>query len=281
VNEFVKLSVFGSIINFFASLSRFGFSLRMGYQLTKHKLDTMKNITQLKQGRVKLWGLLLMISTGMSACLKSDSDGTSIQQPTAALSVVNASPDSQPLDLYLDARKVDAPGISYGTGLNYFSVQTGKRTVSFNLVNTAQQVKSDTMTLNTDRAYTLYIANKIATPDYLLLRDTISRPAAGTASVRFVNVSADAPAVDLIVQGGNVLVANKAYKGYSSFVPVTGGTYTLQVRQTGTTNILATYNNVDMASGGVFTIWLEGTVSATTDAQKLKLDRQTNAYYYN
>src|SRR6202012_652760 len=104
-------------------------------------------------------------------------------------------------------------------------------------------------------------------------RDTINRPADGKASIRFVNLSPDAPSVDLAIQGGAVLITNKAYKGYSTFVPETGNTsYNFEVRQHGTNTVLATLSNISLNSSYVYTIWLGGLATPLNATDKLSLN---------
>ncbi|WP_345951441.1 MULTISPECIES: DUF4397 domain-containing protein [unclassified Mucilaginibacter] len=239
----------------------------------------MKNITQMVKGSVKILGLLFLVSTTLTSCLKDNDNDGYVAPKSALISVINASPDSQPLDFYLDQNRGNNYPISYGNGLDYINAYTGKRTASFYVAGTQTKIKSDTMTLNVDRAYTLYLTNLTATPDFVLLQDAIEKPAAGQAAIRLVNVSPTAPAVDLAIKDGAVLVNNKAYKGFSTFVPVQGnGTYTLEIRQTGTNTVLASIPNANLKSNAVYTVWLQG-LAAATDAKKLTAQIQTNAYY--
>lgn len=230
-----------------------------------------------KAGIIGIFGLMAIL---FSSCLKNNDNANVDAPPSALISVVNASPGTQPLDFYLDQNKANIQAINYGSGLDYLKAYVGKRTATFYLAGTQQKVKSDTATLRADRFYTLYLTNVSTNPDFLLLQDAITKPADGTTTIRLVNVSADAPAVDLAIKNGQVLATNKAYKGYSDFVSIPGGnTHTLEVRQAGSNTVLATVNDVQLKSGSVYTVWLQG-VTAATDATKLTAKVQTNAYYY-
>ncbi|MVN89534.1 DUF4397 domain-containing protein [Mucilaginibacter aquatilis] len=239
----------------------------------------MKNITQMVSGKMKIAGVLFVLATAFSSCLKDNNDDV-VTQPSALISVVNASPDSQPLDFYLDQNRVNnSTGIVYGSGLDYRNAVTGKRTASFNISGTSNKIKSDTMTLVANRAYTLYLTNLVANPEYLLLKDTINRPTAGSALVRFVHVSANTPNVDLVTSTGTNIAVNKAYKTASGFTSINAGKYTMQVRQAGTATVLATITDKDLVAGAVYTIWLQGVNSATDDVKKLTAKTQVNAYF--
>src|SRR6202008_3160728 len=108
------------------------------------------------------------------------------------------------------------------------------------------KIFSDTATIKPDKVYSLFLANKTNQPELVLLNDTINQPPANMATVRFIDLSPDAPHVDLVLNN-NAEVTNKTYKGFSSFLPVTGNTtYNIQVKQTGTSTVLATLNNVTL-----------------------------------
>jgi hypothetical protein len=238
----------------------------------------MKNFLQSRAGII---GMICLLVASLSSCVKDRNTyivgpGPN-NQPAAYLSVTNASPDSQPLDFFLNNNQVTSY-LSYGQGIDYIRAYTGKRLAIFYAHNSSQKILTDTITLNANVYYSLFLANSVSKPDAILLTDSLSKPASGMATIRFVNVSATTPAVDLGIHGGAVLATNKAYKAYSSFVPVAGNTsYTLEVRPTGTSNVLVSLSNITLRSGSVYTVWLHG-VAAATDQTRLSVDIQTNAY---
>jgi hypothetical protein len=133
--------------------------------------------------------------------------------------------------------------------------------------------------LTQNAAYSLFLANKATSPEIVLLADTISMPAAGNASIRFINLSPDSQPVSLAVQGTTQpLTAAEPYKGYTSFFPIKGkSAVTLEVLQ-GTT-VLATLPNVTFITGGVYTVWFNGLVASTNSSDKLGIGIFTNTYY--
>lgn len=201
--------------------------------------------------------------------------------PAALVSFTQAAPDQPQINFYLDANKVNAYPLNYGETLDYFQAFAGKRTANFYNSGTANTILSDTVTFNQNAIYSLFLTGTTTKPEMVVLKDTLSRPAAGQATVRFVNLSPDAPAVSLAVQGGAVLAANKPYKAYSSFTALSGNaTYTFEVRQGTTNTVLATLPAVTINSGFLYTIWFHGLVNNTSNSDKLAADMVTNAYYY-
>jgi Domain of unknown function (DUF4397) len=234
----------------------------------------MKNLKR----SVAALGAVCLLSLLLSSCLKSKPSYPT--PPIALVSFFQASPDELSLDLYFNNDKVNYNPISYGTGLDYFNAYAGQRTVNFYSANVMTQLYSDTVTLKANNVYSLFLVNAPAAPALVVLNDTINRPVTNTASIRFVNLSPDAPAVDLALND-TVQVSNKIYKGVSSFIPVTGNkAYSLQIRQKGTTTVLASLSNVFLTPGYVYTIMLTGLSAGTTSADKLSVYYMTNAQYF-
>lgn len=239
----------------------------------------MKNVQQNSKRWAGIAGVVCLLAVSLSSCLKNNNDAV-VQPPAAALSVINASPDAPALDFYLDNNKANAYSFGYGNGIDYISAFAGKRQAIFKASGSSVVYKTDSITLQQNKYYTLYLTNVAPNQEYLLLNDTIAKPADGKAAIRLVNVSKGSPAVDLAIKGGSVLVSNKSYKGFSGFVPVTFGTnYTIEVRQAGTTTVLASIDKVALNNGSLYTIWLQG-VAGATDAKKLTALVQTNVFYY-
>ncbi|MDB5143839.1 MAG: hypothetical protein JWQ66_2552 [Mucilaginibacter sp.] len=230
--------------------------------------------------RITGLGVVCMLSVlFLSSCLKNNNDY--YVPPVAYLSFIQASPDEPPMDLYLNNNKVNQVGFNYGGTIDYFRAYTGTRTV--NLYNQGGMAKifSDTIHLNANVAYSLFLTNTAAHPSLFLLTDSLSKPAVGNASVRFVNVSPDAPAVDFAIKDSTALVSNKAFKGFSSFLPIQASkNYTFEVRQHGTNTVLATLTNVTLNSVVVYTVWFHGLAGSANTTDKLSIDIFTNAYYY-
>jgi len=233
---------------------------------------------QILKRNAGLIGMICLLAVSLTSCLKKHDEVA--QPPVALISAINASPDAQPVDFYLDQNRANYNSIASGASLDYIRAFAGKRNATFNVNSTQQKIKTDTVTLKENQIYSLFLCNVVATPDYLLTRDTIVQPAAGKATVRFVNVSPDVPSATLAIQGGDVLAQNKAYRTYSSFVPVQGNTtYTFEIRQGTTSTVLTTLPNISLRSGSVYTIWIQG-LAAGTGTTKISAQIQNNAYYY-
>jgi hypothetical protein len=227
-------------------------------------------------------GMICLLTVCLSSCLKNgpvpvSSDGQQIAQ----LSVINAAPSTQSVDFYLDQTKLNATALAYGGGFDYMNISIGTKAATFYLTGTQQVIKTSPIYIEPNIHYSLFLSNLLTTPDFLLLADTINNPPNpnNVGLIRFVNLSTDAQAVDLGVNGTNsTIVANKSYKGYSNFVQISGNTVTLEVRKAGTSTVLCNLPNVALQRGTVYTAWLRG-FAAATDQTKLTLSIQSNGNF--
>lgn len=211
----------------------------------------------------------------LSSCVKENNNY--YNPPVGYLAVVQASPDEPPLNFTLNGNLVNQWPMQFGDFTYYVRCYTGTRIANFDNAYTGGQLISDSIHITQNQNYSLFLANTSSHPQYLYLTDTLAQPAAGMASIRFINLGPDAGAVDLIVQGTSTSITNKSFLGHSGFTQLTAGSYTLQVNQTGTTTGLASLANVNLYKGGVYTIWLQGLKASTGSGDKLSINLMQNA----
>jgi hypothetical protein len=222
---------------------------------------------------------LALLCLLLSSCLKNNSADTA--PPTALLTVIQASPDEPALDVFLNGDRANVTPLTFGTGIDYFSAIAGQRTANFFIDgSTSAAIVSSQITLQQNMAYSLFLDGPAASPGTLFLTDSLIKPASGKAGVRFVDLSPDAPAVDLAIQGGATITANKSFQGYTSFLQVQGqSNFTFQVLKSGTSTVLATLSNVSLTNGYLYTVMFEGLNASTNSSDKLNIIMITNAYF--
>ena len=116
--------------------------------------------------------------------------------------------------------------------------------------------------------YTVATIGMLPAIQPLLLVDNNTAPAAGMARVRFVHASPDAPAVDIALKGGPVLIPNIAYKGFAEG-EVPGGTYDLEVRVAGSPTVALFLPGTKIDAGKIYTVFAVGTLTGP-DGNKLQ-----------
>ena len=241
----------------------------------------MKSIKQ----NIKRWPLVLgvvcSVALALPSCTKSNNNIP--VKPLAGLAVVDACPDATGLDFYLSGQQVNQGLVTPGSYFNYFNAYAGKVPTVFYQAGTTTLVANDTITMLANHGYTLFLANVAAHADFILTTDSLTKPASGAISVRLVNASPDAGAVDVIVKGAsNSIVSSPTYKSVSGFISATVSiSDSLQVRKSGTSTILATVPASHFTSGSVYTVWLYGLANTAVAAQKLKAGVMQNGYFSN
>jgi hypothetical protein len=175
----------------------------------------------------------------------------------ARVRAVHASPDAPAVDILVNdnAAFTNAPfkGIT-----QYANLDTG--TYNIKVVPTGA---TDPVVIEADleleaKDYTILALGTLENIEPLVLVDNNSAPAEGKAHVRFVHASPDAPAVDIAVKGGPVLFSNIAFKGVGDYLPVDAGTYDLEVRVAGTTDVALDVPGVKLDAGIVYTVFAMG-----------------------
>ncbi len=182
----------------------------------------------------------------------------------ARLRVLHASPDAPAVDVYADGNKV-LGDVSFGTISDYLSVPAGDHHIQvFAAGTTTGAVIDATVTLQAGTSYTVAATNALASIEAQVIVDDPS-PASGTAQLRAVHLSADAPAVDVAPRGSAVadaVVTNLAYPDATGYLSLPSGSYDLDVRLTGTTTVALELPTLDLAAGTSYSAFVIGSAAS-------------------
>lgn len=214
--------------------------------------------------RKRLPGLAMAIlaTFAFTSCSSSDNTNQLVPSIPARVMVVHASPDAPPVDLLVDGA-VAGSGLAFPGNTPYLEVTSGTRNVKVNVSGTSTTVIEADLPVTGGADYTVFASDVVDSIGAIVLTDDLSAPASGKAHVRFVHLSPDAPPVDVAVQGGPVLFADKAFKQYSPFTPVDAGTYELEVRLAGTSTVALPLNGVVLQDGKIYTVFAKGLLSGS------------------
>lgn len=217
---------------------------------------------------------MLFAAVAVSALLVScskDFDDTPAPA-VSGLNIIHAVPTTELFDFFVDNTRANNEDFGFTKKLGYYNLYAGERQLSITKKNSGTSILSEKFTFEPERGYSLFIIDKFESPKFLLVRDSVSLPASGKANVRFINLSPDAPVLNLAVAGAATdLVTDKAYKQYSEFTTIDAAqrvTFNVKNKETGA--IEATLPDVDIVSGRTYTIWVKG-LKAATDNNKLGL----------
>ena len=174
----------------------------------------------------KSLGLLFLALSPLliTSCLDDDEidyyDG-----PLAYVSFYHGSPETGAVTIYADG--VSKPPYStydfkYTDYFNYGNFYTGERTLSFKNRNANNSLLDTTVTLEENQVYSFFfIDGEDADMGIVQAEDDWDSPAADKALVRLVNLSPDAPALDLYINDEETpLFDGEAFKSVTDFVEI-------------------------------------------------------------
>jgi hypothetical protein len=190
------------------------------------------------------------------------------------LRIVDASPDSGAVDVYLGGAAL-AYNIGTGYTSTYVPISPGTYAVGVDTATTKQQLISASGTFLANAQYTVLVENFAANLQELVLKDQSQPAPANNISVRFIDASYKAGALDLymIASGATlamakVLATDLTAGTNSGYLNIPAGTYTLVAVPTGTvpatgTATLYTGTATGYGSGVARTIVLSDATATT------------------
>lgn len=228
-------------------------------------MSNFRTISNLKKLTAAKTFVAVSVLLTLTSCLKNNNDYT--PQQVAAVSVFHASPGTQAFNFITDRGTGSGP-FTFSSRTFYNLYAAGQRTISIRKIGGAQDtLRTGTVNLEADKFYSIYIVDQAPNPNFLIIRDSLTSPAAGKAKIRFINLSPDAGALSLTTASDSLLFNTTAYKVHTAFSDITGNkTYTFKIKNNGTDK--ATRQNVEIKTGRVYTIWAKGIENTTNDTLK-------------
>lgn len=225
----------------------------------------MKHFRSLKN--LALGALAILLAAG---CAKVDDTP---RTPISSLAVYQTSPDAPKVSFHLNSSIINGDSAAYGTYGVYLPAYSGTRELS--VYQGAAKKISASVTLKDGSIYSAYLTGRWAAPELVLLEDSLSNPPSGKANIRFVNMSVDAPSLDL-VNSNTVVISGREYKKNSNFTAVTGNNqYSFSIREHGSTVDKVVIPSVTIQNGRIYTIVAKGFYNGT-GATGISADVLTN-----
>ena len=177
----------------------------------------------------------------------------------ACINVVHASPDAPAVDVYLDGQ-LALGDLAFGAFSGWVAVPAGDHQVQVTPAGASidDAVIDADVTLAEGAAYHVAATGLVADIAPQIYQVDLSMLADDSARVRVIHASPDAPAVDIAVAGGDVLIENLAFPDASDFLTVPAGSYDLEVRPTGTTDVALDLPGAALEAGMVYDVFAIG-----------------------
>lgn len=180
----------------------------------------------------------------------------------ACVNVIHASPDAPEVDVYVDGEAA-LTGVAFGEASGWVALPAGEHQIQVTAagaeIDTA--VIDATVELMAGEAYEVAATGLLAEieaqvyPVDLAMVGSEDEP---MARVRVVHASPDAPAVDVAVTGGDVLISELAFPDASDYIEVPAGSYDLEVRPAGATDVVLELPGVEFEGGMAYSVYAIG-----------------------
>jgi hypothetical protein len=146
--------------------------------------------------------------------------------------------------VYVNGR-LQLKGVPFKTVSDYLKVKPGK----FKPADSPPVIAA-TVTLEGGKAYTVAVFGQLTSVKAALLTDEMSRPGSGKSKVRLIQAIPGEAAVDL-VSGGDELVTGARFPSASKYQEVPAGSVDVEVRKSGSGEVLAKASNLKLPSGSI------------------------------
>jgi len=180
----------------------------------------------------------------------------------ACVNIVHASPDAPAVDVYVDGEAA-LTGFAFGEASGWVALPAGEHQIQ--VAATGSEI--DTAVIDADvelvagEAYEVAatgLLTEIAPQIYPVDLSAVGTEAEPMSRIRVVHTSPDAPAVDIAVMDGDVLISNLMFPDSSDYLEVPAGTYDLEVRLAGTTDVALELPGVAFEEGTVYSVYAIG-----------------------
>ena len=202
--------------------------------------------------------LLPLSAAAEVACTAALGIGTTAD---ACLRIVHASPDAPNVDAYLDdSAEPVVRNLSSGTATDFVPVPAGEHQVR--LVSTGGSI--DTAVIDEEyefeagRAYQVAALNVSDDLEARSYEVDLGPLGENQARVRVVHASPDAGEVDVAVAGGPPLFEEAGFPDATSYVSLAAGTYDLELRTPGETEVILAVPGLELQPGMVYDIFAIG-----------------------
>lgn len=196
--------------------------------------------------------------------------GIQRESAPAKLRFLHASPDVKTIDIYINGSRV-LRDFDYKNNSSHMQLPAGKYQVDIYPAGTSSTtVISKKITLEPGRIYTAVAAGPSAKLQLLMFEDHPYTPV-GETKARFIHLSPDAPAVDIVGQNGDTIFPNVSYKQATTYLGLMPMTVTLEARVAGTKNTVLTIPDVKLEPNNAYSIVAVGTAKGEPPIEILLL----------
>ena len=186
---------------------------------------------------------------------------TMAQDESAKVRVLHGSGDAPAVDIYADGGLI-GEGLAYGKITPYLTVPGG--TYQIQVVPTGATLEEGPIVIDAPLTFDAGTKTTVAATGSLasgILPQVIldaPAPSGDGTQVRVVHLGFDAPAVDVALDGGDVVVEGLEYPVATDYLALPAGEYDLEIRPTGTTDVAFDIDPLTLDAGTSYSAFAVG-----------------------
>lgn len=181
----------------------------------------------------------------------------------------HASPDAPAVDIYTNDKLI-AKNLSYRNFTPYLNIPSGNTNIRFFIAGRKLNPLINTnIFIPAKSIFTIAASGMSSEIRLLSLPEPVRTVQTGKALIRLAHLSPDAPNVDVALSNTGKVFSNVAYKSYTDYIAVEGGTYTINISAANTSKVVLTAPNINIKSGNIYTIYVVGLTSGKPPLQVL------------
>ncbi|PFG73782.1 DUF4397 domain-containing protein [Tepidiforma thermophila] len=184
--------------------------------------------------------------------------GADAQQATGRVRIMHASPDTPPVDIFVDGQKA-VTALAFPNTTGYVALPAGGHDVKVFVSpsdGTGTPALQATLEVVAGKDVTVLATGRVGDGSLALtiFEDDNGTPSGNNAHIRLIHASPDAPPVNVAVAGTDTNVfTGVAFRNVSPYVPVPAGTYSLDVKVNATGETVLTIPNLKLDARTVYT----------------------------
>lgn len=201
---------------------------------------------------------VMLLSLFWLSSVSTLADGTVMNR---GVRFANTSPDGPAVDVYIDGGLV-YPNVAYTTVSNYSNIPAGNRLIRIlpagSSPNQAPLIPDTQLSFAENRFYTLVLVGRANQLELLLLEDNNSPTPVNKSRVTVIHASPEAITVDVCIVGQpGCFINNLVYKSSQTY-DIEQGNYNIDLRLSGTNNVVYNIPNITFRDGYANTCFAMG-----------------------
>jgi hypothetical protein len=204
--------------------------------------------------------------------------------PPTKFYLFNLSPGSQSLDFSINGTSIKT-GLAYGADSGYFLTSPGIQELQISQTGSSTQILDVNISLTAGIPYSIFAVDSFKNLTPTITIDSSTAPVKDTTKVRFLNFLIGSPEIDaeLAASGDTSVYHRRTFNDLqitntrnAIFEKIYPNTYTLSLINTADSSVIKTFSGVTFLAGKVYTLYIYGDYSDTTNYPILEKILQHN-----